>query len=106
MPRTRLHTVAKLPAWNQYLALPVVDRGGALLGELQLAAVRAAQPVPAAPAMSSAGGGVGKPLLELYTMGARLLLHEFFPPPDLRDGDQRVGWPAGMRRNREERSGS
>ncbi len=73
MPRTGIQSILRLSSWNQYLALPVVDREGILLGELEHASIASAQPgVPSADSVQL-NVTIGKAFFELYTAGLNAL---------------------------------
>ena len=99
MPRTNIFAVLQLPAWQNYLALPVVDRDGVLLGELKI------ESILSNPATSSPSGDplpaktAGKSLIELYTIGIQLILNELHPTKAVEHGNESRSTPITARQD-------
>ena len=76
MPQTSIRLVLGLPSWKQYLALPVVDQRGVLLGELDLETIVSSQHDTSSIDMTRPAEMAGKALIELYAMGVLSLCRE------------------------------
>lgn len=76
-PKTSIHTVLQLPSWKQYLTLPVVDRDGTLIGELEFEKIADSQSGIKVHHKTGPAANAGKAFFDLYTNGVRSLFNEF-----------------------------